>query len=513
MKKITQLKATAKSWTPDATKPKTTAKAPSAAASASAWGKKSSAVKAAAPITDNTPPARQIPPRNRSYNQRQSSGGNKQHDNRGHDNRGHDNRGRKGQKGGKNRNNRGDNGGDWQKDNSSAVDYPTADLWKTGEGGTEDAKKIRRIPGSELLALRLAFIDPPAEWDEKKEDGEEEETEVPVWKWVADTRKKEIEEKTKGPRIGGDIKHTQKRRSNVKDTAPPLEECAPIEKNDDTRWKAKVFKGEFKEEITDEVIMKRALVCLNKLTLTKFDIVSDKFIDTGIGRNQQCLAEAISLIVSKAQGEPHFAAMYASLCLKLAIAPMEAMGEEPANKRGKKFKKLLLERCQAEFEKDINEQVAEAVTEGDDKAEIEYKAGLIKKNYLGHMQFIGELYKGDLLSVKIMLVCLPELLQGSGDEKNSVDEEKVECFTKLMTTIGERLEHQSEYLKSAGKKDASKALAECWKKVEGIAGNKEGSPHVSTRIRFLLQDLIEMRNKGKVQSHHLHISHRIYIRA
>mmetsp|Transcript_20394 Transcript_20394/g.31194 ORF Transcript_20394/g.31194 Transcript_20394/m.31194 type:complete len:805 (+) Transcript_20394:1042-3456(+) len=479
-----KLKATAPAWTPGAPNAKATTAPPPAA---SAWGKKSDAVKAAAPIVDNTPPPRQVPQRNTSYNnRRQSSGGNK-----------HDNKGRKGSKGGKNnRNSRSDNGGDWQqKDTSSATDYPTAELWKTGEGRTDEAKKIRRIPGPELLALRLAFLDAPTEWDQK-EESEENLADVPVWRWVSDSRTKEIEEKTKGPRIGGDIKPTQRRKSSVKETAPPLEECVPLEKNDETRWKAKVFKGEFKEEETDEVIMKKALVCLNKLTLTKFDIVSDKFIETGIGRNQECLTEAISLIVSKAQGEPHFAAMYASLCLKLAITPMEATGEEAANKRGKKFKKLLLERCQVEFEKDTNEVIAEAVKDVEDEAEKEYKAGIIKKNYLGHMQFIGELYKGDLLSIKIMLVCLPELLQGSGDEKNSVDEEKVECFTKLMTTIGERLEHQSEYLKSAGKDDSSKALAECWQKVEGIARNKEGFPQVSTRLRFLLQDLIEMRNKG-----------------
>mmetsp|Transcript_20138 Transcript_20138/g.36534 ORF Transcript_20138/g.36534 Transcript_20138/m.36534 type:complete len:88 (-) Transcript_20138:1275-1538(-) len=35
--------------------------------------------------------------------------------------------------------------------------------------------------------------------------------------------------------------------------------------------------------------------------------------------------------------------------------------------------------------------------------EISYHATLVKKSYLGHMLFIGELYKGDLISIKIML--------------------------------------------------------------------------------------------------------------
>ena len=112
---------------------------------------------------------------------------------------------------------------------------------------------------------------------------------------------------------------------------------------------------------------------------------------------------------------------------------------------------------------------------------------------------IGELYKGDLISIKIMLFCLPALLKGENEElSNEIDEEKVECFSKLMTVIGSSLERQSEAMKSAGKADAAQSLADCWRIVEVMAGKrKEKGPVVSNRIKFMLQDLLEMRSKGK----------------
>jgi hypothetical protein len=114
------------------------------------------------------------------------------------------------------------------------------------------------------------------------------------------------------------------------------------------------------------------------------------------------------------------------------------------------------------------------------------------------MRFIGELYKCDLISIKIMTACLPQLLFA---EKEGYDEEKVECFAKLMTVIGSSLEKQSGAMKSVGKGDVSESLEGCWRTVEGIAGmndgkNEEGAV-VSNRIKFMLQDLLEMKRNGE----------------
>jgi len=326
--------------------------------------------------------------------------------------------------------------------------------------------------------------------------------------WDTPTRISEIEELSKAPRIGGDVSRSNKKKgggggrggnSNSHDTAPALEDCKPLEVNDETRWKAKVMDG--KRATTDESaedVIKKAMLILNKLSLTKFDKLSDEFINCGIGRDLECLTEAVNLIVKYAHEQQHFSSMYARLCLKLANTSMEGIDERP--KKGKKFKKILLERCQTEFETDTATKIKEATEGITDKEVIEYHAGLIKKHYLGHMRFIGELYKGDLISIKIMLVCLPALLKGENEELvNEIDEEKVECFSKLMTVIGSSLKQQSESMKSAGKTNAAQSLADCWKIVEVLAGKRKGeSPNISNRMKYMLQDLLEMRSKGWV---------------
>eukprot|EP00557_Chaetoceros_sp_GSL56_P013054 CAMPEP_0176480926 /NCGR_PEP_ID=MMETSP0200_2-20121128/2541_1 /TAXON_ID=947934 /ORGANISM="Chaetoceros sp., Strain GSL56" /LENGTH=873 /DNA_ID=CAMNT_0017877085 /DNA_START=312 /DNA_END=2936 /DNA_ORIENTATION=+ len=367
------------------------------------------------------------------------------------------------------------------------------DLIKPGEGDLDANKNVKRILAEHILSLRLSFLDPPATWDKRDEQegsggggcG------APIaCRWISDSRIEDIRAITNQQRLGGDVSsHRKVKKEN--DTAPPLEECKPLEINEDTRWKATVFKKEKDNEDTDDVVLKKALLILNKLSITKFEKLSDAFLETGIGRNENCLAGAIGLIVKKAQDEPHFSAMYASLCLKLARTPMDF--EESG--KNKKFKKMLLAECQKEFETDTNTKIEKATEGVEDAEERQLKADLVKKHYLGHMRFIGELYKGDLITIKIMLMVLPQLLEGNMND-GGMDEDKIECFAKLMTVIGLILEQQSAALRNIGKTDASEKLSECWEKVEALAGKKNNDATISNRIKFMLQDLLEMKENG-----------------
>lgn len=371
------------------------------------------------------------------------------------------------------------------------------DLLSSGEG----EKGVARLAVGNLLALRLTCLAPPPSWEAAKPTAE--------CVWDDPARIDDIRQLTQSPRTSGDVifppKTDRAKRgadNPSTDTAPPVEDCKPIQVNDETRWKAKVFEGQGSVQSDDQDdVIRKALLILNKLSLTKFDKLSDDFINCGIGQTVESLTEAVGLIVQKAQEEQHFSSMYAGLCLKLAQTRFE--GIDTDNKKGKKFKKILLERCQTEFETDTSVKIRDSTLNLSDE-EKEYQANLIKKHYLGHMRFIGELYKGDLISIKIMLSCLPQLLSAEKDEgANSVqfDEEKVECFAKLMTVIGNSLERQSEAMRSVGKVDASESLAECWKTVEVLAGKQsmeiEGKPKVSNRIKFMLQDLLEMKQNGE----------------
>jgi translation initiation factor 4G len=171
----------------------------------------------------------------------------------------------------------------------------------------------------------------------------------------------------------------------------------------------------------------------------------------------------------------------------------EVVKDGKSKSKKKIFKKLLLTECQKEFETDTNYKIEKAIEGVEDEDDRQLKKGMVKKHYLGHMRFIGELYKGDLISIKIMLMVLPQLLEGN-DESGAVDEEKVECFAKLMAVIGLILEQQSVGLRDIGKSDAFEKLQAFWDTVDEFAGK---AATVSNRIKFMLQDLLEMRNNGE----------------
>jgi len=109
-----------------------------------------------------------------------------------------------------------------------------------------------------------------------------------------------------------------------------------------------------------------------------------------------------------------------------------------------------------------------------------------------------------------MLACLPALLEGAPNpatkkdepqdatNDSAMDEEKIESFTKLMTTMGSTLEQQSKKLLNSGKPEANRQLEECWAIIRNLA-NSPGITVVTNRTKFMLQDLMEMRRKGWVQ--------------
>ena len=190
-----------------------------------------------------------------------------------------------------------------------------------------------------------------------------------------------------------------------------------------------------------KLVASKANSILNKLTLEKFDKLSDDFIQVGF-TTPGLLAVAIDLVLAKAQSEAHFTRMYAQLCLKLSTTAMASFGEgddQPSAKaKGKQFRKTLLGKCEAGFFKSDSEVAALEAELGElTAAEREERETAEKKKYIGHMRFVGELYRVDLLSDKIMHGCVQELF---GADANDVDEIKLDCLTKLMGIVGEKLE-------------------------------------------------------------------------
>ena len=102
---------------------------------------------------------------------------------------------------------------------------------------------------------------------------------------------------------------------------------------------------------------------------------------------------------------------------------------------------------------------------------------------LGNIKFIGELFRQQMLSPKIMHHCLTTLLK----EMDNPDESYIECCINLLRSVGKLIDvsHGKEYVT---------AYFERLKILGGAA-----SP-LSTRVKFMCQDICETRrNRWKAR--------------
>jgi len=187
--------------------------------------------------------------------------------------------------------------------------------------------------------------------------------------------------------------------------------------------------------------------------------------------------------------------------------------EQDAMKKAS-FKRLLLNQCQEEFERNVRicggavaletaardakekakQDVIEAAKiaaehgvppkEAADELDLEVWAMKLKRRMLGNVKFIGELFKQQLLKEKTMHECI-KLLLGSLDDPDVIpDDESIEAAAKLFLTIGKQLESPA----------TSKAKLDAYcKRISILSKDKI---RLAARTRFMLQDLLECRRNG-----------------
>lgn len=249
---------------------------------------------------------------------------------------------------------------------------------------------------------------------------------------------------------------------------------------------------------SNELLFKRVRGVLNKLTPERFDTLFEEISSFNIGTTER-LNGVISLVFEKAIDEPHFSVAYAQLCGKLS----ESLGTLETDVDDKKaFKKTLITKCQTEFEKHVvNEQTIAnklapflaKVNEADDpekKLEAQENLGeeerKLRRRSVGTVRFIGELYKIGMLTSKIMIGCIRSLI-----DKDS--EDKLECSCKLLTTIGEKLEKSVQ-----GTHELKIELSESFKLMQMIVDRKFANVKISSRVRFMLQDVLDLKKRNWV---------------
>jgi len=230
---------------------------------------------------------------------------------------------------------------------------------------------------------------------------------------------------------------------------------------------------------------------LNKLAPEKFVTLSDKVLNLGI-TNEVIVTLVIDKIFDKALTEQHYASMYARLCRKLSDELPKIQSWVGMEQRNNIFRRLLLNKCQKEFEAGKNWAVEEAEAreiaklgaenmtaeeraEFLDKGEIRIKS---KIRSLGNVRFVGELFLLGMLTEKIMHRCVKNMLQNVSDP----EEEEVESMCKFLTTIGAALDHAA----------AREYMNTYFTRIRELSKNLK----LSSRLRFMLLDLIDLRAQG-----------------
>ena len=364
-------------------------------------------------------------------------------------------------RGGRNSNRRGSQqGGNSNKNGqkNERINIREVRLVAAGDGNTAKQKAVKRIDAKQFIAARLKYIEPCVEFNPH-----------PACHWTDESRLAQIQALCSKVMELGDVS-----KNSSKETAPPLEACKPLAVNEETRWKSKAMKQQvpggapIEDTVGVDEVVNQARLILNKISWTTLDKLTVRFLDeTKLAENDEVRKKCIDMLVHKAQAEPHFGPMYAQLCATIG-------------KQHKVFKKDLLSQCQKEFEVDTAHKIASA-NEGVEDPELqEYNATLIRKAYIGHMKFLGELYLRDVVKLTIMIHCLDELL------KDDEHEESLECFAHLMTTMGEKLDTHA--------KQNNKPFN--WEQVKDL----RNSTKISNRIKFLLQDLLDLKDRGALEA-------------
>eukprot|EP00931_Biecheleriopsis_adriatica_P067374 TRINITY_DN41525_c0_g1_i1.p1 TRINITY_DN41525_c0_g1~~TRINITY_DN41525_c0_g1_i1.p1 ORF type:complete len:1220 (+),score=343.80 TRINITY_DN41525_c0_g1_i1:129-3788(+) len=225
-----------------------------------------------------------------------------------------------------------------------------------------------------------------------------------------------------------------------------------------------------KKQDDEQVIIRTMKSILNKLTVEKFDTLSQQLLECGISTKHHTEV-LMREVFEKATLQHHFIEMYTGLCIKLTEWFKERALEKDENGEPVSFRKILLNQCQDSFETYLKppEGLQELSGEEEFEAKVKYKTKMI-----GNMKFVGQLLINKALSSKIIFQCTQELF----DNKS---EETLETLYAFLMTIGPEFDNRDwrnfEMLNDVFKKVAELSAAST----------------VPARIRCLLKDVLDLR--------------------
>ncbi|XP_070497939.1 eukaryotic translation initiation factor 4 gamma 3-like isoform X2 [Chironomus tepperi] len=232
-------------------------------------------------------------------------------------------------------------------------------------------------------------------------------------------------------------------------------------------------------------LLKNFRSLLNKITEENFEHLVKEINDKRkyMINSSEKLSAIVKLLFEKSISEPGYASTYAKLCQ--ALSTVHLINDEViavAKKTTNPWKIYLISHCQQEFERSKKDDVIfkslqESINKAKDTEEIENYEDLyfkIRQRANGTVKFIGELYKMNMLTAKIMMGCIEVLL-------TSITEENIERLCKLLTTVGEKLEGELK-----NKNDMDKYMNQ-------LSKLRNSNVITTQRIKFDILNVIDLR--------------------
>ncbi|KAI5238893.1 ARM repeat-containing protein [Aureobasidium subglaciale] len=258
--------------------------------------------------------------------------------------------------------------------------------------------------------------------------------------------------------------------------APPSASAAPVD-----------------GQMPPDMVQRKVKAALNKMTPENFEKISDQIIEIANQSKKETdgrtLRQVIQLTFEKACDEAHWAGTYAKFCSKMLTSMSNEIVDETIRDRsgqpvvgGGLFRKYLLNRCQEEFERGWEANLP-PMPEGKEATLLSdeyYIAAAAKRKGLGLIQFIGELYKLGMLTVKIMHQCVLRLLNFEGQP----DESAVENLSKLLKAVGATMDSTEQ---------GHQLVNVYYDRVASILDQHKDMP---SRSRFMLMDIIDLRKNN-----------------
>lgn len=247
----------------------------------------------------------------------------------------------------------------------------------------------------------------------------------------------------------------------------------------DSSWAAQMARRKaLSKESSDDSFVKNLRSILNKLTVEKFDTLSDQIIElvSQSDRPNRGIPLLMQLVFEKATTQHHFINMYVGLCVKLHKWLTENDHIDGAESQSN-FKRVLLNQCQSSFEQYLEPPEGFDGLTGDDlyEAQVKYKTKM-----LGNIRLVGELIRHGMLAPKIAIAVASELAR----DDPAVRSERLETLATFLETVGVALDDPSW--------KHHHELELVFKQVTRACSDQT----VPRRVRCLLQDVLDLRNGG-----------------